>query len=181
MRRGIRFWTIIGALAAGAAMAPATVNAQSGGTRHVAIGYDHIPNVQGGRPTGFAVIGEQETVVKHVTIVVGTSFHRISDTGRYGGTVGTASASQLFAGAGPGFRYQAAEKIAVVGHALIGYTKLNGTAALGSVTLLDTNEGKVQARFGGGFEYQFSEGMAARATIERDTDTHMTVGMSFGF
>ena len=118
MRRGIRFWTIIGALATGAAMAPATVNAQSGGTRHVAIGYDHIPNVQGGRPTGFAVIGEQETVVEHVTIVVGTSFHRISDTGRYGGTVGTASATQLFAGAGPGFRYQAAEKIAVVGHAL---------------------------------------------------------------
>ena len=120
MRRGIRFWTIIGALAAGAAMAPATVNAQSGGTRHLAIGYDHIPNVQGGRPTGFAVIGEQETVIEHVTIAVGTSFHRISGTGRYGGTVGTASATQLFAGAGPGFRYQAAEKIAVVGHALIG-------------------------------------------------------------
>ena len=132
------YWPIIGALAAGAAMAPATVNAQSGGTRHLAIGYDHIPNVQGGRPTGFAVIGEQETVIEHVTIAVGTSFHRISGTGRYGGTVGTATATQLFAGAGPGFRYQAAEKIAVVGHALIGYTKLNGTAALGSVTLLDT-------------------------------------------
>ena len=113
MRKSTRMFTILGLMLTLASIAPASADAQTSGTRHVAISYDHIPNIQGGRPTGIAVFGEQQTVMNHLTIVVGTSFHRISGTGTYGGTQGAASASQLFAGGGPGIRYQAADDITI--------------------------------------------------------------------
>ena len=131
----------------------------------VGVGYD-LMNAGGVKLHGAAVDYDRPIHGDYVRLAAGGAFVT--------GSFNNRTVNHLFAGAGPGVRYDTGT-LQIYAHALFGYRRDDDqNRRTGNARGFD-------GRFGGGIDYPLGEGRNFRAGIDYGGNVHLTVGMSFRF
>ena len=165
--------------------------AQMGAETNVAVTYDHmLQDSSGSTPLGAALHIDRSTRLDMVTMTGMFGYNQVSESGEYQGISTSASARQMYIGAGPGLRGAATEKLDVIAHLMIGYMRQSamvstsqgqGAGRMPHTMDLDFSENKFKARPGVGVEYRMGESSALRFMFEYDTEPHLNVGVAFRY
>ncbi|MCY3818926.1 MAG: hypothetical protein OXH52_06115 [Gammaproteobacteria bacterium] len=153
--------------------------------RKVLFSYDHVAGLEGlSSNLGFAVHGDVPSPWEYVTFVGAVSVNSVgADAGSLSvpGLRGFEfSATRIYAGVGPGFRYGVNDRFDLIGHVLIGYRRTNVAAGTAGFAV-ELGDNGVGSRIGFGGDYRLTGAWMARAALEYDGDTHLVAGLGLGF
>ncbi len=166
-------------------MAASLVRPAAAQDRMIHFSYDHVAGLDGlSGNLGFGVHGEVASPWEYVTFVGSVAVNSVStDAGSFAAS-GLSdfefSATRIYAGVGPGFRYGIHDRFDLIGHILIGYRRTNVTAGSSRLTV-DVGDNGVGSRVGFGGDYRLTDTWVARAALEYDGDTHLVAGIGIGF
>ena len=167
------------------AMAASLVQPAAAQDRKVLFSYDHVAGLEGlSSNLGVAVHGDVPSPWEYVTFVGAVS---VNSVGTDAGSLSVPglrdfefSATRIYAGVGPGFRYGVNDRFDLIGHVLIGYGRTNVSAATSRVAL-EVGDNGFGSRVGFGGDYRLTGAWMARAAIEYDGDAHLVAGLGLGF